>query len=68
MEIISIGVKGMHCGNCVKSVTESLNKLTGVQQVTVSLEHNNATVGYDPLRISPAQLRSAIEDTGFDVD
>jgi copper chaperone len=67
METITLGVKGMHCGGCVKSVTDALSKLPGIQQVDVSLEHSNATIGYDPDKVGPDQFREAIEETGFDV-
>lgn len=68
METISIGISGMHCDGCVKSVTESLNKLEGIQNIKVSLEAKNATITYDPARLTPAILKNAIEDAGFDVD
>ncbi len=67
MENISLNIKGMTCGGCVKSVTNVLQQITGVSHVEVSLEQNNATISFDPGKAKPAQFKSAIEDAGFDV-
>ena len=67
METLSLNIKGMSCGGCVKSVTGVLEKISGVSGVEVSLEQNRATISYDPAKAKPAQFKSAIEDAGFDV-
>lgn len=67
MESITINIKGMTCGGCVKSVTEVLQKISGISSVNVSLEKNCAYISYDPTKAQPAQFTSAIEDAGFDV-
>lgn len=67
MENVVIGIAGMSCQNCVKSLTGVLQALPGVERVEVSLEGAQATLAYDPDRIGLAQLREAIESAGFDV-
>jgi len=67
METVTLNIKGMTCGGCVKSVTTVLQELPGVSAVNVSLEQNNATINYEPSKVKPAQFKSAIEDAGFDV-
>jgi copper chaperone len=67
MENLTLNIKGMTCGGCVKSVTGVLEKISGVSRVAVSLEQNHATISYDPARAKPAQFKAAIEDAGFDV-
>ncbi|MCU0812122.1 MAG: heavy-metal-associated domain-containing protein [Thiobacillaceae bacterium] len=66
MERIVIGIGGMSCQGCVKSVTTALMALPGVAQVDVSLAAGQASVACDPRLVSPAQLRNAIEAAGFD--
>ena len=66
MERIVIGIGGMSCQGCVKSVTTALMALPGVAQVDVSLEAGQASVACDPRLVSLAQLRTAIEAAGFD--
>ena len=67
MKTLSLNIKGMTCGGCVKSVTSVVQKIAGVSSVEVSLEQNRATINYDPVQAKPAQFKSAIEDAGFDV-
>lgn len=66
MQNITLNITGMHCNGCVKSVTNILTELKGVQQVNVSLEKANAEIQFDESQIQPAQLIEAIEDAGFD--
>lgn len=65
MQNIRLTVSGMHCGGCVKSVTNVLEELDGVTQVAVSLD-GYADIQYDENKVSVAQLIEAIEDAGFD--
>ena len=67
METLTLNIKGMTCGGCVKSISNVLQPLSGVSSVNVSLEQNNATIQYDPAKVKPAQFKSAIEDAGFEV-
>lgn len=67
METLTLNIKGMTCGGCVKSVSIVLQQIAGVSSVDVSLEQNRANITYDPAQAKPAQFKSAIEDAGFDV-
>ena len=67
MQEIVIGVGGMSCRGCVKNVTGVLQALPGVERVLVSLEAEQATIAFDPLKVGEAQFREAIEGAGFDV-
>lgn len=61
----NIFISGMHCEHCTAAVTTALKEIPGVTSVTVELESGIATVagsGFDD-----AALKSAVEDTGFDV-
>lgn len=66
METTTIKVQGMTCGGCVASVERVLRALDGVGRVEVSLERGEAQVEHDPDRASPADLRAAVEDAGYD--
>ena len=66
METTRLKVGGMTCSGCVASVTRALQQIDGVDKVDVSLDQAQASVRYDPARVNEAQLRSAIEDAGFD--
>ena len=68
MQSATLNVSGMTCGGCVRSVTNLLQALDGVAKADVSLEAKRAVVEYDAAKVSVAQMKSAIEDAGFDVD
>ena len=67
MATLSLSVKGMTCQGCVRSVEKALRAVDGVQDVTVSLEKNQATVVFDDKQAGAADFRGAVEDAGYDV-
>ncbi|HLR13142.1 MAG TPA: cation transporter [Burkholderiaceae bacterium] len=66
MQTETFNVAGMSCQHCVKSVTQALAPLRGVQGVSVSLADNQVTITYAPAEISLEQCRQAVRDIGFD--
>uniref|UniRef100_A0A8C5TVT8 P-type Cu(+) transporter n=1 Tax=Malurus cyaneus samueli TaxID=2593467 RepID=A0A8C5TVT8_9PASS len=65
-QVIVINIEGMTCSSCVQSIEGVLSQKAGVKSVLVSLPNGNGTIEYDPLQTSPEDLRSSIEDMGFD--
>ncbi len=63
----SVKIGGMTCSGCVRSVTQVLQALPGVEAVDVSLEKSEAQVRYDPARVEPDAFRRAVESAGFEV-
>lgn len=63
----TLNIDGMTCGGCVKSVTNALNQVTGVQNAEVSLENKSAKIDFDDSQTDLDTLKQAIEDAGFDV-
>ena len=67
VKVITIGVHGMVCMNCVNIIENNITKKSGVSLVRASLEQNNATIEYDSSVVTEYQLKDAIEDLGFEV-
>ncbi|XP_039939787.1 copper-transporting ATPase 1 [Hirundo rustica] len=65
-QVVVINIEGMTCSSCVQSIEGVLSQKAGVKSVQVSLSDGNGTIEYDPLQTSPEELRSSIEDMGFD--
>lgn len=63
----TLNIDGMTCGGCVKSVTNALNQVAGVQNADVSLENKSAKIDFDDRQTDLDTLKQAIEDAGFDV-
>lgn len=68
MESVTLNVKGMSCGHCVKAVEGSVGALSGVDQVKVKLEVGQVEVAYDNNQVSLEQIKETIDDQGYDVE
>ena len=58
-------IEGLGCAACVLRVENALRKVEGVEAVSVSLASNTAQVDYDPGRVTPEQLRLAVQEAGY---
>ncbi len=61
----TLNVKGMTCGGCVNQVKSAVSKLGGVQSVDVDLATGRAEVVYASTKLTPDDVISAINKTGF---
>lgn len=68
MENITLNVKGMSCGHCVKAVEGSVGALQGVEQVKVNLEAGKVDVAFDSDKVTVERIKETIDDQGYDVD
>lgn len=62
---VTIKVEGMHCGGCASSVEKKLKATPGVVEVSVSNDKKEAWIKFDDEKVTEAQLREAINSTGF---
>ena len=67
MEKVTLGISGMTCGGCVKSVSRVLDAMDGVAKADVSLDQRCAVVNYDPGKLGVEQLKRTIEEAGYEV-
>lgn len=65
-QVVHFRVDGMRCDNCAAGIRKRLETLEGVVDARVSYALEDARVRYDPARLEPASIVSAIEDAGFD--
>jgi Cu+-exporting ATPase len=64
-ERITIPVTGMTCAACQSFIQRTLTSQAGVQNASVNLMMNNATVTFDPGVTSTAALVDTIRSTGY---
>ncbi len=64
---IILPVTGMTCANCVSTVERSLKKLNGVEQVSVNLSSERATVEYQPELVGITEVVGKIRKAGYGV-
>ncbi|XP_078013102.1 copper-transporting ATPase 2 isoform X4 [Phascolarctos cinereus] len=60
-----IGIEGMTCVSCVQSIENLLSQREGLGKISVSLAEGIGTIHYNASKISPEELKAAIEDMGF---
>ncbi|KKG12636.1 haloacid dehalogenase [Methanosarcina sp. 2.H.T.1A.6] len=65
---ITIGVYGMTCGHCQKSVADAISSLKGVESVDVNLEAESATVIFDPEKVSLDDIKVAVLKAGYSTE
>ena len=63
MADLTLSIQGMHCGACVRRVTQQLQQIPGVKPQEVNV--GSARVAYDPREASPAVMVAALDRAGF---
>lgn len=63
MANVKVEIEGMHCGACVRRVTNALTEVNGIR--VDSVEVGSAKVSFDPAAIAPEQIAAAVERIGF---
>ncbi len=64
---VSLPVTGMTCANCSLTIERNLRRLDGVQEASVNLALERASVVYDPSLVGEGKLLALIRDIGYDV-
>uniref|UniRef100_A0A672T155 Copper-transporting ATPase 2 n=1 Tax=Sinocyclocheilus grahami TaxID=75366 RepID=A0A672T155_SINGR len=59
---VTLGVEGMHCGSCVKNITETLSEVVGVNSVFVSLEKGSVDLRFDPSLLTLETVKGLLEE------
>lgn len=61
---IDLGIGGMTCDDCVRTVTSALESVSGVVGADVSLAEREATVAVAP-DVEPGALTAAVRASGY---
>ncbi len=63
---IRFGIQGMTCASCVGRVERTLKKQAGVEEATVNLATEQATVAFDPAVTDIPGMLEAVNDAGYE--
>jgi len=66
-ERLTLPVRGMHCAACVGKVERALTSVPGVDEATVNLATEKATVTFDPTRTDVTRLQDAVARAGYEL-
>src|SRR6266852_3348363 len=61
----SYPIKGMHCASCVRVIERAIKKVDGVENCSVNLATEQATVTYNSQKVTKQQIASAVSNVGY---
>jgi Cu+-exporting ATPase len=64
---IDLPIQEMSCASCVEKIQKALSYLPGVNQASVNLATEKATISYDPQIVGPQKFIQTIEGLGYKV-
>jgi copper chaperone len=62
-DTLNLSIEGMHCGACVRRVTNALQTVPGVQ--INSVEVGSAKLSFNPEATTPEEISAAVNGIGF---
>jgi P-type Cu+ transporter len=62
---VMLALEGMTCASCAMRIEKGLKKLPGVENASVNLATEQATVSYDPALTSPERMVEKVEQVGY---
>ena len=63
-----LSLSGLSCATCSSTVEDAVGDLDGVASVSANFATDEATVEYDPDRVSLADVYQAIDDAGYSAE
>jgi P-type Cu+ transporter len=64
---LELPITGMTCASCVRNVERALKKTDGVEDVSVNLATERATIQFDSTQLNVNHLIQRVEDAGYGV-
>lgn len=55
----------LDCSGCAGIIAKSLKKMNGIRTVGINYITDKVYVNYDPAKVTPGQIRKAIEKAGY---
>ncbi len=65
VQTVTFNIENMTCATCPITVRIAMQRVDGVQEASVDLESNTATVIYDATESTAAEIGTASTDVGF---
>jgi copper chaperone len=62
-DTLALSIEGMHCGACIRRVTNALQGVPGVEIDTVNV--GSAKLKFASDQTTPAEIEAAVNRTGF---
>lgn len=67
MSTLQIKIGGMSCSFCANSIRKAISREDGVEEVHVSIAHEEALVRYHPERVTETRINDTLRSLGYTV-
>ncbi len=64
-QFVIIRIDGMHCHQCEQVIRKSISAKTGVHEVEVDFNSQQASVLFDPSLVKIGELMAAVDEVGY---
>ncbi len=64
---VTLKIEGMHCEGCINRIKNRVEKIKGLQSISIDLEKKCANLEVKDIKIVK-QIKEQIEDLGFNVE
>lgn len=64
---LQLKIGGLSCSFCAESIRKALSRLEGVEEVHVSLAHEEALVQYDPDKVPETTIKDTLRALGYTI-
>jgi len=64
-KVLKLNIKGMHCASCSALIEISLKNKNGIEELSVNLLTNSASMIIDDNQINSADILQIIENLGY---
>lgn len=68
VQTAELRVQGTDCASCDVTIRRHLRKLSGVLEIRAGDDKQHVLVDFDPTRISPEQIASAVLTAGYEAE
>lgn len=67
MNKVTMQLETLSCPTCIKKIEGALTKTNGVESAKLLFNASKAKAEYDPEKVTSAELKSVIENLGYEV-
>lgn len=67
MQRIQIEFEGLLAAHCIGTITSSLKRSVGVEEVSVDAFNGIATIVFDPRKVTPHDICDSVKSNGYEI-
>jgi len=64
---VEFRISNMVCEGCAEKIDRALRSIVGVREMRANVRHQRIRVRYEPTKVDPERIKSAVNQAGFQV-